>query len=63
VDRAPKAFFAIVDLHGALVEHGKRLHDAVIATLTGRYAFAIRCSVENTRKLSPVASGVATAGL
>jgi hypothetical protein len=63
VDRAPKAFFAVVDPHGALVEHGKRLHDAGIATLTGRHAFPISSSVENTRKLGPVASGVATAAL
>jgi hypothetical protein len=36
VDRAPKALFAVVAVRGAPVEHGKRLRDATITTLTGR---------------------------
>jgi hypothetical protein len=63
VDRAAKARLAVTAVVRARIEDGKRSPNALVTALAGGHAFPIGSLVENSRKLGPVASGVATAAL
>jgi len=63
VDRAAEARLAVTAVVRARIEDGKRRPNAIVTALAGRHAFPIGSLVENSRKLGPVASGVAAAAL
>jgi hypothetical protein len=63
MNRLPEAGLAVIALCRAGVEHLERRGQAAVATVARRHPFAIRCGIQNGRKLGVPLAGIAPAAL